>query len=252
MIHVHLFCNPFFDGHTFWKEVKLRIESKPNYTCFVHDILEISNFNHWIQQYCISNTDKHIIVAHGSAIPFVSKMSKELLVHQDQIKISFVLSNGPLIDFDIIQNTYVKFPKWLQYFCVASPFSMRFLASSFAFRRLVINPYVMNSDMIVALCLPVFSDRIKIKKSIEYINTYQDLFPIEIPSCFPTLLCWGSMDVRYHMTTLTSFETQRNHVHRIDIEGGQHFHPIERPWAIADEIINWNITKQKIHTAQKN
>ena len=59
------------------------------------------------------------------------------------------------------------------------------------------------------------------------------------------------MDVRYPMTGLTSFEAQRTHVHRIDIEGGQHFHPIERPWAIADEIINWNITKQKIHIAKK-
>ena len=23
MIHIHLFCNPFFDGHVFWKDVKL-------------------------------------------------------------------------------------------------------------------------------------------------------------------------------------------------------------------------------------
>jgi hypothetical protein len=239
MIHVHLFCNPFFDGHIFWKYVKLRIEKKPLYRCFIHNIIDHSNIDLWIQNFCPSNNEQHIIVAHGSSTSFVSRIAKKMLSYK--IAPLFVLSNGPLIEADIIQRSYASLPKNLQYLSVASPFSIPFLASSVAFRRLVINPYVMNSDMIVALCSSVFSDRDKIKKSIEYINSIEEHFPIDIPASFPLVLCWGSMDVRYSMTMLTRFEAQNKHVQRIDIEGGQHFHPIERPWAIADEITSLNI-----------
>ena len=186
-----------------------------------------------------SDAEQHIIVAHGSAIPFVADIAKNVLPHQNHIQISFVLSNGPLLGVDIIQQSYTNLPKKLQYWLVISPFSKRFLSSSLAFRRLVINPYVMNSDMIVALCSPIFSNHQKVQTCIDYVNKYNDSFPVNIPSVFPTLLCWGTMDVRYPTTGLTSFETQRNHMQRKDIEGGQHFHPIERPWAISDEITSW-------------
>ena len=240
MIQVHLFCNPFFDGYIFWKDVQQRISTSPKHACSIHNISDIVTIDRWIEKFLISSDAKqHIIVAHGSATPFVADIAQNILPHKDHVPISFVLSNGPLLGVDIIQQSYTKLPKMIQYLLVISPFSKRFLSSSLAFRRLVINPYVMNSDMIVALCSPVFSNRQKTQNCIDYINKYNDSFPIDIPHDFPTLLCWGTMDVRYPMTSLTSFETQRNHIQRKDIEGGQHFHPLERPWAIADEITSW-------------
>ena len=279
MIYVHLFCNPFFDGHIFWKDVIQRLQkneainASPNSTntihCMVHQIDEMADVDRWIEQFFLqgslhptnsisakhegeksekSEKKQHIIVAHGMSIPFVSQISQKSVLYHDDIDVSFVLSNGPLLDMDVVSKTFKKLPNLAQRLCISSPFMMPFLASSLAFRRLVVNPYVMNSDMIVALCSNVFSDSKKTQKCIDYIDTFHDLFPLEFSPICPILACWGTLDVRYPLTMLTSFEMHYKNMERSDIEGGQHFHPIERPWEISDLITAWifrNTTQQK-------
>jgi len=131
MIQVHLFCNPFFDGYIFWKDVQQRISTSPRHACSIHNISDITTIDRWIEQFLIpSDVEQHIIVAHGSATPFVADIAKNVLHHKTHVQISFVLSNGPLLDVDIIQQSYTKLPQILQYLLVISPFSKRFLASS--------------------------------------------------------------------------------------------------------------------------
>ena len=240
MIQVHLFCNPFFDGHIFWKEVQQRISLSQRHACSIHNISDISTIDQWIAQFLVpSDAEQHVIVAHGSAIPFVADIAQNVLPHKSNIQNFLCSKQWSVARCRYNSAVLYQFAENASVFACHFSIFKTFLASSIAFRRLVINPYVMNSDMIVALCSPVFSNRQKTQKCIEYINDYSNSFPIDIPHDFPTLLCWGTMDVRYPMTSLTSFETQRNHIQRKDIEGGQHFHPIERPWAIADEITSW-------------
>ena len=264
MVYVHLFCNPFFDGHVFWKDVQQRLEQTANISCMIHQVEEISDINSWIQQFLLQSTDvtflntkdnlkknaetihqqnmhtdQHIIVGHGISIPLISTISEKSVAYKDHINLSFVLSNGPLLNMDLVCSTFVKMPRMLQHICISSPLSIPFLASSIAFRRLVVNPYVMDSDMIVRLCSKAFSDRKKTQKCLDYINTCDSFFPLSFSPIFPILGCWGTLDVRYSLTTLTSFEMLYPNMERIDIEGGQHFHPIERPWAISDIIIDW-------------
>ena len=127
MIQVHLFCNPFFDGHIFWKDVQQRISISQRHTCIIHNILDIVTIDQWIEQFLLaSDVEQHIIVAHGSAIPFVNDIAQSVLPHQNSIQISFVLSNGPLLGVDIIQQSYAKLPKMLQYLLVISPFSKHY------------------------------------------------------------------------------------------------------------------------------
>ena len=142
-----------------------------------------STIDQWIAQFLIaSDAEQHVIVAHGSAIPFVADIAQNVLLHKSNIKISFVLSNGPLLGVDISNS---PIPVCRKCFNICLSFLLHFqnvfsLFYAF-FRRLVINPYVMNSDMIVALCSPVFSNRQKTQKCIEYINDYSNSFPIDIP-----------------------------------------------------------------------
>jgi len=65
--------------------------------------------------------------------------------------------------------------------------------------------------------------------------------PRPMPPSFdgPTLLVWGNADPLYPSSIADIGRRRFSNLDQREIPGGQHLHPIERPWAIAEHILNW-------------
>ena len=101
-------------------------------------------------------------------------------------------------------------------------------------RRLVVNPYVMDIDMITNTCAPL-RDR-KYRRAIRrYLAELLSFMPPEKITC-PILAIWGDHDLLYPISISSDIHNRYPQTKRLDIEGGKLLHPIERPWAFADTL----------------
>jgi len=51
-----------------------------------------------------------------------------------------------------------------------------------------------------------------------------------------TALIWGNTDPFFPSSKLINLNSNTT---LIEIDGGHHYHPVERPWAMADEMMEW-------------
>ena len=182
----------------------------------------------WIIQ-TIEREEHTTLVAHGLAVPLALEIASQ------KQNIHFILSNGPL-DSHKLALFLSTIPRLSLHPKIALPI----LSSSLAFRRLVINPYVMNRDTIATLSNNVLNNR-KVRGHIW--KYFQDLRGWHRPKNLTgqeISLIWGTSDFLFPPPADLSLP---NRVSYAAIEGGAHFHPIERPWAIADQIQKISMTK---------
>ena len=227
-----LFLNgpPF--SSAFWQQVQQRFQHHGVQT-YTLDFLHQANTIHtaadeilsFVQQNNIQN-----IVAHGFAVPAAAQAASKTTFHH------VFLSNGPLS----------RKPQWIPWIHQIPSFAMRqslrptyslpFLASSIAFRRLVVNPYVMERDTIDALCKNNLSSPKYRKNTVSYLHSLHDFhLPPSLQSSQCTLI-WGDADPLFPVANLIPITSKKSMLSTIQIKGGQHFHPLERPWAIADAV----------------
>lgn len=118
------------------------------------------------------------------------------------------------------------------------------LSSVFLFRRLVINPYVLDRDTIVLLCQENLANDVYRKNAALFLDNIQK---ISFSYTKNNVHCiWGEID---HLFPISQIQTQLPNVpaeNFVSIDGAAYFHPIERPWAIADHIDT--IYTSAIHT----
>ena len=55
----------------------------------------------------------------------------------------------------------------------------------------------------------------------------------------PTLLLWGDRDPLYSAAVADEARRWLPAAEHRAIPGGQHFHPVERPWFFADALAEW-------------
>lgn len=169
------------------------------------------------------------IVAHGLAVPLALQLaSKTSNLH-------FILSNGPLSSSKMA-SLLSKIPAATLHPRIALPI----LSSSFAFRRLVINPYVMNRDTIATLSKDLLDDATTRKNIHQYFKDLQNWKQPKNLTGQEVSLIWGTSDFLYPPPKNNLFSPNSS---PILIQGGAHFHPIERPWTIADQIQKLTMTK---------
>lgn len=182
----------------------------------------------------IENTPSPVLVAHGSAIPIALRASVRTRPR------GLVLTNGVLDRPDPFLRALSQIPHPILSRGVLRPAVwLRYLASSVGLRRAVINPYVMDRDMVVAVCGPLVETRDKRDQFTVFLKDLCKPRPPLPAFDGPTLLAWGDADRLYppHLVREYDRELKRNKV--VFIPGGQHLHPIERPWALADHIRDW-------------
>ena len=215
----------------FWEKVQERL-SKREQNSFCVNWIEysgkIDKLMPFLLKTCKQNNCTQV-VAHGLAVP----LALELAQMKPELKIT--VSNGPT-DHHRMFSLLSKLPKIALHPSLALPS----LASSLAFRRLVINPYVMNRDTIALLSKDIL-DNPKIRKHIhEYWKELQNWKSPSNLTSQEISLIWGTEDILFPIPKpeQMSFKSSLQLIH-----GGAHFHPIERPWTIADQIIKNTMTQ---------
>lgn len=172
------------------------------------------------------------IVAHGLSIPL------GFSVQQQEPNLRLVLSNGLITTkVGVIQwilPQLMNIPCTLKRQLLRPSISIPALASSAAFRRLVINPYVMDKTTITELSTDLLSNTTYRDNVCAYLSSLEQW---NTPSTLAgeTHIVWGDHDPLFPVEQLTFLPSQKLCSQHI-IEGGAHFHPVERPWSIADVL----------------
>ena len=182
-----------------------------------------------------STTAEDVLVAHGTAVPVV------LAAAALRSPRALVLTNGALGALDPFTRSLcraAKLPGFVRTTLQPELWN-RWLASSAGLRRTVVNPYVMDRDTVVALTEPYLT-------TLEHRRAVARFFaqlPASIvepsPVSCDTLVLWGDEDPLYpaHIA-----DTARQWLPEAAVQmipGGQHHHPVERPWAMADAVAEW-------------
>lgn len=174
------------------------------------------------------------IVAHGLSVPLAIETFKASKCQQ------LILSNGFL-------TTKVGLSQWILPRLLNIPCTLKrqllrpsilipVLASSAAFRRLVINPYVMDRETIETLSKDLLNNtnyRKNVSTYLRELNSWS--LPKKLDGVIHAI--WGDHDLLFpveQLEFLSAIENIDLHTHLI--EGGAHFHPVERPWSLADQI----------------
>ena len=174
-----------------------------------------------------------VAVAHGTAVPVA------LAAAAARPPAALILVNGPIGSPGPALGalgTLGRVPGLVPGALLRPAVWTGWLASSAGLRRSVVNPYVMDRDTVVALCAPGVSSaevRQRTASLLVDIAVRGDTLPV--PAC-PLGAVWGSGDRLYPPRLLDRLRARRPDLVHVDVPGGAHAHPVERPWFIADAI----------------
>ena len=225
-----------FEG-SFWKDVQARLTQHERSSTTWTLCKDAGTLGEQIQllKHTVEVNNINTIVAHGLSVPLA-------------IEASHISTNSKLIVSNGLLTPNVGLIRWIlprlqQIPCTLKrqllrpSFSIPAMASSAAFRRLVINPYVMSRSTLNELTKELLADpnyRIHVSKYLTSLETWQ----LRSPNNTEVYGIWGDHDLLFPIEQIEGIRTQLPTLSKetITIPGGAHFHPIERPWSIADTI----------------
>lgn len=227
-----------FDG-TFWAQVQIRLSSK-GFTSETWNLCEnegpIGEQTSALQA-LIKQKNITTIVAHGFGVPVALQIAANTDLE------NLIISNGLLsTNIGIINWVWPqisRLPSFVLQSLLRPTISRKVLSSSAMFRRLVVNPYVMDIETLSELTSLL--DQPEYRKHI--CSYFDSLHQWSVPNSIGDTnlhATWGDNDPMFPASQLQtvrdlnpSIEQQCKY-----IPGGAHFHPVERPWGIADHIIS--------------
>lgn len=176
------------------------------------------------------------LVAHGTAVPVAIRAAVRAR------PAALVLSDGPVTRLDPVLALVAascRLPRLSAATLLRPAFFERWLSSSLGLRRAVVNPYVMDRDTVVALVDPlVRAPRTRLALA-RFLASLPDAVRSTPRYEGPTLLCWGEMDRLYPAYMADEARAILPGAVHDAIPGGQHMHPEERPWELADRVLAW-------------
>lgn len=181
-------------------------------------------------------TEDPVLVAHGTAVPVA------LAAAGPGGAARLVLTNGALGGLDPVTRAVCAAAQGGELFArgVLRPaIWQRWLASSVGLRRAVVNPYVMDRDTVVTLSEPYLRTRDHRRAVTRYLAQLPAAVSEVSDPGVPTLLLWGDEDPLQPMHVADSARRWLPGAEVSVVPGGQHFHPVERPWAFADAVDEW-------------
>ena len=224
-----------FDG-SFWKAVQHRLAQHNCESTTWTLCKEKGSLGEQIQDLKEVLLEKGIdtVIAHGLSIPVALEACNIIGNRRLIISNGLLTPNVGLIRW--ILPRLQQMPCTMTRHLLRPSISLPILASSAAFRRLVINPYVMDRNTLAELTEEVLSCPSYRKNVGSYISSL-GTWKFRAPKKTSVFAIWGDNDLLFPLEQIENCEQLQissEHIHRI--EGGAHFHPIERPWSIADAI----------------
>lgn len=229
MQHVLFLAGPP-SGKRMWDAVLERVRSQGADATAI-DVLDLgegsSGPTDWVAGLTarMSEVGPCVLVAHGTAVPLACHAAA---LHPPA---GLVLSNGPLGPLSPGTRTVLRTLRSL-----GRPAALRWLVSPAGLRRTVVNPYVWDQDTVVTVCGPLFEAGPPLKLTQDFLQALPK-WAAKLPRISaPTALIWGDSDGIFSPAKAGFIDSSPT---LITIDGGQHFHPLERPWEIADRVLAW-------------
>ena len=169
------------------------------------------------------------VVAHGLAVPVAMRM-KGVRVY---------VSNGPLQQPDPVMRGLTSAGQSTLAQLILQPgLALRWMYSSAGLRRAVVNPYVMDRDTVVRLSEAVLATPETRKSAASWIRSVsagldQD-WAVENSEVFGI---WGDSDPLYPLGQLRKALGGPGANALSIIPGGRNMHVVERPWELADRVM---------------
>lgn len=170
------------------------------------------------------------LCAHGLAVPIALGLSTADLP-------LLVVTNGPISELDPISRALSHLPRSVLRSLFRPPLLQRWLRSSMGLRRLVANPYVMDHDTVVALSEVWVKGERERDAAARWLIGLRSLPPVSLRTGGQIAAIWGDSDPLFPMRGLDALRAYAPELRVIVVPGGRTFHPVERPWAIADALV---------------
>ena len=217
-------------GRHLWDAVLQRVQTR-GATASAIDILTVGQGCQspadWVSKLAVRLQEEApcILVAHGTAVPLAMHAAAQAP------PAGLVLTNGPLGTMTPAMRAMCRSLKVL-----GPRAAIKLLASPAGLRRTVVNPYVWDYDTVVTICGPLFEDTHARGLTQGFMGALQEWTQTPATAAANTTHIYGDSDTA--LSPLNKDNIQNQSSIQI-IEGGHHYHPLERPWEIADRVVDW-------------
>jgi pimeloyl-ACP methyl ester carboxylesterase len=223
-------------GRYFWRDVCARFSTHQLATKIVTPFSEESDPQKicaLIKKECDSIKGPIYILAHGSSIQIALECASFPNIA------GIALTNGSFYQDSQLLKLAVSLPNFAMSILSQPKIAVALFRSSIGMRRWVVNPYVMNHDMVVTVCEEFISSSIYRDNCLKYIKEKPSSLQ-KIPQIRkPTLLIWGTGDYFHPIEHLSQHLSDSDAITCVNVPGGRYLHPIERPWETADSVHEW-------------
>lgn len=170
------------------------------------------------------------LVVHGLAVPLGWRVPAAVASR-------LIVSNGPVAGLHPVPRALAALPGPLWERLLLEPrLAGRWMASSAALRRVVVNPYVMGRDTVDLLLADLITDPDARANTATWITGLARLLPLDPARGGQVDGIWGDRDQLHPMAGAEGLLQGRRGATLTSIPGGQWLHPEERPWALADGL----------------
>lgn len=170
------------------------------------------------------------VCAHGLAVPVALALSADVVP-------LLVVTNGPIRELDPVSRALSATPDALLRALFRPAVLRRWLWSSLGLRRLVANPYVMDRDTVVALSDAWVRGAAERALAARWLAGLRVFPPVAPRTARQIAAIWGDSDPLYPTRGLDAVRPTDGALQVMPVPGGRAFHPLERPWALADALV---------------
>jgi pimeloyl-ACP methyl ester carboxylesterase len=178
-----------------------------------------------------------LLVAHGLALPLGFEIARRVRPQ------GLVLLDGPLEKHDPVAAAATRLASaapGLMKLALKPGIALKALASSAALRRAVVNPYVMDRDIVAMLSAPLLATAGHRRAVVEYLASIRDIHPPWSAGGTPVLLLWSASDLLHPLPGEPRSLVAGSEVSAISLPGARFLNVEERPWEVADALLGWS------------
>lgn len=167
------------------------------------------------------------LFVHGAAVPV------GLRTRAEQFK-QLILCNGPVTRPGVELRLLRRIPSFARKGLLSGSLANRWLASSFALRRTVTNPYAMDRDMVVTLTEPWLKSAEGREMASRWLLEAGAGGPVPTGRAGEIVAIWGDRDVLYPLSEAAAAVDLAANGQVLTVAGGRHYFMVERPWRLAE------------------
>jgi pimeloyl-ACP methyl ester carboxylesterase len=207
-----------------WADVRRRIEARGHRSRAVDlfDPVPADPFPDGLARRLAANLDSHdVLVVHGTAVPVGMRVASAGGLA------GLVVTNGPVHALDPVLRLASALCR-LGGDALRPCFVLPLLWSHAGLRRAV-----------VAICGPLLRTADHRRAVARFLASLPRAVEHPPVVTVPSLLAWGDDDVLYGPSHADRARRWLPRLRERVIPGGRHYHPVERPWALADIVVDW-------------